>query len=497
MEGEPMADPDNRRRLQLWAYLTTPLADEYIRIMRLLAGDVLAPELTAAEIRDALTLDGVVLTEDDVEDRCRYLAGCGNINRSPRRSKVATIAEIRNERGRYQASKLGARVSREADGILAATDGAREVSRELLGVIAEQLDRVIRGVEPGGTSTRDDLAAAVTTVFNNHRSFVGSLSDFYGYLTTVLSRFDLVGEDYLDLKVILLNYVELIRADVQRFAPVISERLTRLEPLIPDIVEILQSRPTLNIDGDVERSPGLAASDWTELSRWYIGTELNSGPARLRLATDRALGQLLLNAKRIISDVGSGMSRRDDLLRLAATFSTLDEESAHRLFADTFGAYSWRHVLLGDREAVPVPAHTSWWDAEPVDVPVSLRERGDRKAHGRTSAIPDMKMEAELSYLEAVEREKILAQASCELIAAGDLTAVRLSGAARELFLTELTRMSASAEDASENTEAGFIMERHPSDAPTVVRFDDGDLTIHGYRYAVTAVTAAGEEAVG
>src|SRR6266705_3881403 len=49
-----------------------------------------------------------------------------------------------------------------------------------------------------------------------------------------------------------------------------------------------------------------------------------------------------------------------------------------------------RHLLIGPEEPdLSAGPGTSWWDCAPVDVPVSLRERGDRAARGRSSRVPD------------------------------------------------------------------------------------------------------------
>ena len=481
-------DAPDGARLNLYSYVTAEYADQYIKIMRLLGGEILAQELNAAELCEGLRDSGFDVTVDDVEERCRALSGWGNIIVTVRNTRVATIAELRHRKNRYQASNLGARVARNVDEVLAATDGAREVARELLAGIVENLDKVVAQVG-GGRVDADALAAAVTTIFTTHNSFAESLRNFYSYLGGVLTRYDLVGEEYLTMKTILINYIDLISADVQRHAPQIADRLEKLTSIVGSIIGTLDTWQTLTED-TTERSPGRTAADWEQLTRWYSGSNETSGPVALRAATDQALKQLLVNAIRIVSNAGNGMSRRDDLLRLATQFSESDDSVAHQLFADTFGAYSWRHLSLGDAEGLQPPAGTSWWAAPPVDVPVTLRERGDRTARGRTSTVVDATMEAELQYREALERQRLERVAVTELIAAGSLDDVKLTPASQDLFLTQLTRMAAQTdlEAISENTDCGFRLHRQPIEGVTTVTFDDGALTIHGFRYTVTAL---------
>jgi uncharacterized protein (TIGR02677 family) len=474
-------------RLQLWRYLTVEFAEQYIEIMRLLGGDFIAQERSAAELRAGLASAGFDLTIDEVETRCRSLLDWGNIIVALQNNRVNTIAELRRSRNLYQASKLGARVAREAEGILAAAGGAREVALEVLGTIREQLDRILTAVTGTTPAALGDIAAAVTTVFTTQTAFTDSLRDFYAYLNPVISRYDLVGDEYTMLKTVLINYVQLIFSDVQRHAPQIADRLEQLQPHTRTIIETLNSGAQLDGEG-VERSPGRTEADWVYLTGWYTGTGERSGPVALRTATDQALRQLLVNATRMLAGAGAGFSRRDDLIRLAVKFSTATNDDAHRMFADRTGMYSWRHLLLGDNERLPVPATVSWWDSEPVDVPVTLREQGDRTPRGRTSSILDTTMESDLAYQDALEQQRLRRLAVSELVSAGTLDGVTLKRAAQTLLLTQLTRMSATADEtgSSENTEAGFTLHREPINGVTTIRFEDGILNIDGYRLTVT-----------
>ncbi|MET7464950.1 DUF2397 family protein [Nonomuraea sp. NPDC005501] len=51
-------------------------------------------------------------------------------------------------------------------------------------------------------------------------------------------------------------------------------------------------------------------------------------------------------------------------------------------------AYPSRHLLMGpDETSARATPSTSWWEADPVEVPISLRLRGDRTARGRTACL--------------------------------------------------------------------------------------------------------------
>ena len=135
-------------RLNLYSYLTAGQSEQHVRIMRVLAGEVLTRQMSAAEISAKLSSDRYPVKEEDVEARCKQLVDWGNIIPSVRNYRVATIAELRRTKSRYQASKLGVGIASDVDEILGADDGAKEVARELLDVIAEQLGRVLAELKP-------------------------------------------------------------------------------------------------------------------------------------------------------------------------------------------------------------------------------------------------------------------------------------------------------------------------------------------------------------
>ena len=120
--------PNTSVQRALFSYLTGEAAEEYLAIMRVFTGTLLA-DLSAAEVAGQLTEHDLSLDTDTAEARCRQLVEWGNLVRSMRDTRVPTVAAYHRSRSRYQVSKLGGRLQREADEILRAVDGAREVAR--------------------------------------------------------------------------------------------------------------------------------------------------------------------------------------------------------------------------------------------------------------------------------------------------------------------------------------------------------------------------------
>jgi uncharacterized protein (TIGR02677 family) len=474
----------------LFRYLTVDspdVAQEYLVIMRLFTSTLLA-DLSASEVATQLAGMGLIVDLDAVESRCRQLVDWGNLVRSVRETRVPTVAAYQRSRSRYQISKLGGRLHREAEEILRAVDGAREVARELLARIVDSLDQIL--LQVGNVSRAIDseaLAGAVTGVFNDHQMFTESVADFYAYLAGVLTRYDLAGEEYIQFKGLLLDYVDLISADVNRNAPEILERLRVLLELIDRLLDNLPAVPGLSGElFTVERLPGRVLSDWQQLATWYGAGDSRSGPDQLRAAARQALGQLITNARRMLTASGTGLSRRADLLKLAGWFNVTDSDTAHRVYDAAFGCYPARHLLVGPEEsdAASGPS-TSWWDSLPVDVPVSLRERGDRTARGRSSRVPDPGANTQRLLAQARQKSEARQAAAAELVAARSLHRARLSRAARDLLLEHLSTLFAALSAGGRpveyrDTDLGLVLRATPDVGhATVVTSDDGTLTIH------------------
>src|ERR1017187_631008 len=335
--SDPGSPPADGSRHALFRYLTADESADYLAIMDLFSATLLT-DLSASEVSAQLAERNRIIGRDTAEARCGQLVKWGNLAPSVRDAKVSTVAEYIRSRSRYQVSKLGGRVHREAVAILHATDGAREVARGLLGQSVRSLDRILALLDTDAVDT-EALAGEVTTVFGNQRLFTDSVRDFYAYLAGILSRYDLGGEEYAHFKELLLVYIDLITADVNRHAPAVAHRIGLVLTLIDPLLETLAGLPGLTLpDGTAaERAQGRTRADWDELAYWYDAHGA-SGPEQLRAAAGQALGQLITNAKRLLDSSGTGFSRRADFLRLARWFAAADDDGAHRLYAATFGA---------------------------------------------------------------------------------------------------------------------------------------------------------------
>jgi hypothetical protein len=157
------------------------------------------------------------------------------------------------------------------------------------------------------------------------------------------------------------------------------------------------------------------------------------------------MSTLLSGLRRAVSGEGE-LSRRSDLLRLAGLFDRADDDAAHRIWARAFGLYSARH-LSAMPEVEDVSATTSWWDAPAADVPLSLREYGDRAARGRSGRREDFAVSRQrrLAERHQVEHERDKALDDLRALAGRRQAEIRVSDAARTVLLDLYAQALSSA----------------------------------------------------
>ncbi|MEU0664105.1 TIGR02677 family protein [Streptomyces lavendulocolor] len=506
------AQSEARRRLDAYTYLSAPERLEHIAITRVFCGTLLA-DLSVSEVMAKLRQAGgpaAGLDADTLTVRLEQLVRWGNLLRSSHTVKASSISEYQRSRSRYQLSKLGERIQRGADGVLAEVDAAREVSSELLALVERGLRELAElATVPGGIEPQDGLER-VSTLFVQFSEFADSIRDFYAYLGQVLARYDLDSAEYQGFKELLLDYVEAITEDVAFRSPRISAALDTLWPHVPGLLARVdahaQGLSGLSPQGDgrletrVQRSRGRELGDWEGLRGWFRDTDgQGSQVDQLRDATLRALQSLLANAKRMLRSATGEMSRRRDLLRLARWFEEAAPQDAHDIAVAAFGLHGARHLGIPPATDEVVPAYTSWWTGPVVEVPVALRERGSRAQRGRASTAEDHS--AQKRRLREAAREGAAARAAAadELRSvSGRFAEVRLTSAALGLLLELLATALGNAQlrrragpgwagvtefdlnqAHSENAELGIrLTVRRTAGARCVLHSADGDLLL-------------------
>jgi uncharacterized protein (TIGR02677 family) len=214
-----------------------------------------------------------------------------------------------------------------------------------------------------------------------------------------------------------------------------------------------------------------------------------------------------MNLRRIASSADREQSRYGDLLKLARWFDGADDDTAHALWAAAFGLYSCRHLgMTAETDDEPVPPATSWWHGPVADVPLSLRQYGNRTAKGRAGSRADFSAakQARVAEREAAEQER--REALAELSRhPGPLGSTRLSDQARTALLDLYSRaltghgrpLTGDAEAAASAGGIRVTVRRTPGQS-TVIASPAGRMELVGLSVAIVPTAAwAGAVAAG
>jgi uncharacterized protein (TIGR02677 family) len=413
-------------RTDVFSYVTE--SPDYRVILGIFAGTFFA-ELTPDDVAARLAEAGVELPAETVAARLESLRGWGNLEVSASVGQVSTVADYYRRRNRYLITRVGQEVHELVEGVLTQVDDVRDVSLGRLDALAAALETLL--TLDTDTAEPAALADAVRAVFDPHRAFSAEITQFFAAINQWQSRFDLDEAEFAFFSEVLVGYVGERLESLERRARPISALLDALAPRVP--VLVTRARDGLaarvadaGLDGvRVRAEHGRTVEDWGNLTAWFRGRPgTPSRVATLGRDAVNAVRTLTQNLMRLSRSGVGGSSRRADYLKLATFFDAAGRDhptDLPRLAAAAFGMFACRHLgaAAGD-DIDPVASTTSWWDAPPAQVPVSLRERGDTTNRGRSGQVPDRSIQrAHLLARRRADEERAAAVRSELLAAAG------------------------------------------------------------------------------
>lgn len=413
-------------RTDVFSYVTE--SPDYRVILGIFAGTFFA-ELTPDDVTARLAEAGIELPAETVAARLESLRGWGNLEVSASVGQVSTVADYYRRRNRYLITRVGQEVHELVEGVLTQVDDVKDVSLGRLDALAAALETLL--TLDADTADPAALADAVRAVFDPHRAFSAEITQFFAAINQWQSRFDLDEAEFAFFSEVLVGYVGERLESLERRARPISALLDALAPRVP--VLATRARDGLaarvadaGLDGvRVRAEHGRTVEDWGNLTAWFRGRPgIPSRVATLGRDAVNAVRTLTQNLMRLSRSGVGGSSRRADYLKLATFFDAAGRDrptELPRLAAAAFGMFACRHLgaAAGD-DIDPVASTTSWWDAPPAQVPVSLRERGDTINRGRSGQVPDRSMQrAHLLARRRADEERAAAARSELLAAAG------------------------------------------------------------------------------
>ncbi|HXH56232.1 TIGR02677 family protein [Iamia sp.] len=486
---------EQRDRLLVLRAATEANAPVYVAV---LAAFVAARERYEVEVRTdriAADLDAAGLEVDNLDAALDQLRQWGNLTWTQDTARVARLEDFRQRRALWQLTAAGQAAHDAIVAVLDASDQSGSLQRTLFRDIRENLQELA-----GALDRRDPERAylRLRDLDGSLRDLAANARDFHAAVAQLRREHDVAPDRFLAYKDLLITYLEQFlehlvaqRALVVRAVQAVEER--GIDRLV-ELAAAGDDSAGLFDDGDRAE---LWRERWDGLAGWFVAPPRGAaGADDLIGATTAAISDLLSLLRQVTESARRPITRASELVVLARWFRRLGTDAeAAELFDAAFGLGRPLHLGGADDDPETTPAATSWWDATPVPVPVTLREHGRRPSSGRSGHAADFS--AHKARLAAEHRAAQAARAE----AAARLRARPVEG--RVLSDPELAVLFELLDRAAHQRPVG---DAPGHDAPVViegtaarlepdpdgmaVRSRRGTLTLSDHRLVVGAVAA-------
>lgn len=370
------------------SYLTGALASQYRLIVDIL-DDQRTVSLTGVGFNELMTLvrDRLpnqqarhLMQDFPLETRLRALVEWGTCESWQDRAE--TQQDFLRNRYRYQLTEAGSAINaavRRLESDLGSTSTAVLLAPA---TIVERLRATLAALADPARASQE-FAQVQTTL----DAMGAAASEWQSRLATAL------GGSPSETKVrrlleTILAYVEAWGSGVDAWSDAIVATFPGLES-IPDATWRAMALARLGseaTDGSISAALTEMRAAVATLGMWFGGPNPQAG--RLRRQIRNAVAPVLRSHRTLLA-VGGTVSRKADLLQLAAAIeSATDDEAAWQLWCTATGLFPARHFTTPTPE-ITGGQRTSTWDAPPAVISRRLRTQAARSLTGRASHIAD------------------------------------------------------------------------------------------------------------
>lgn len=477
------------------AYVTAPEAPAYRAIVAAFARARrrYRIQLRPADVRALLEQGGYRgdVSDETLRARLTALADWGNLAASHDEAAVERLDEYYMRRMVYRLTTTGLAAHDAVKAVEGAAERSGALQATMLDKIVESLDRL----DALACHERPDPDRAKSALDSLHAAF-DSLTDeasrFIGELQAHLEQRELDPAVFEVRKQALITYLRSFVGRLGTLSDPIRRKVHALGPHHADLVAAAQRSGDLPpAVGDVSPAEIYAADQrqrWAGVVEWFDPIDGESTERVLQRVAEQSVSRLVHALHRLRDRVTRRIDRAADFRQLARWFVDCPtDDDAHRLFGQAFGLHPARHFHLAEEDAELTAPRTSWWDADPVAVPVHLRRRGTRPTAGRTGKLVDLSQSRD--WLRAARENEHRAQraaAAALAAASGRLSAIdHLERPAFDLLLRLLGAALAAPPDASgrragESEDGGLRLSWRALDGspPVLLTTDDGRLRL-------------------
>lgn len=417
----PSAGTPARPRLldavAVFRYVTADNAPNYRAILEVFvdAKERYLIELRPADVRDGLASSGLAFERPAEADPERHLdqhldqlAEWGNLQRAHDTGAVTRVEDFYRRRYLYRLTPSGEAAHRAVGDVEATVGRSGALQTSMLVEIRDALEALAASAGAGDAA---GLVRALHRLRNAFESLTAEANIFLGELDRHAAAERVEQAAFLAYKHALLAYLGRFVGDLRRLRPEIAEWLRAVEALDPErllgaAVAAADLPPAAPGDDPAARWIAAERARWEGVHAWF-SEAAPGGPRveRLQAAARAAVVKLTRSLERLVERASRSVDRAADFRTLARWFAACPtDDDAHALWATAFGLYPARHFTLEEDDPERVRPDASWWDAEPVEVPVRLRTHGAVSRSGRPP--PALDFADGRAWLAAVRRRE-------------------------------------------------------------------------------------------
>ena len=494
----PADNPVIEERLDLFRWATAPERLTYLAVLAAFddAKSSYEVQQRPVDIAVRLAAGGVPLPDDENLVRTLdSLANWGVLERSFDASRVASIEEYRRRRPLFQLSVLGERDYRAVSEVLDAREGDGQLQRFALRQITTLLTDLFEARQLA------DAERALGTL-NQIDLVLGQLADraaqFYVVVGSMTQQVDVDATRFVELKDLLLGHLHRFLEDLHRWTPTIAERIGQLEQAGTEQLLTMVAEADESVFLTVDQRRDRWRERWNGLVAWFGRNQRSPRITELDRRTVAGIRELTAlsadcSTPRPRSKPGT---RPERPRRLAVGTRRATRRRRHprcglQAFLEAaFGLGGARHLGVGHPDEELIAASTSWADTPPVEISLSLHERGRAPAPGTSASVPDDQRRQE--QLRYIARQRLDAERAAALRLAASPLDDRVLTAEEFAALLRLTDLALAAGVPVDGMlaigELGTVrVEIRSAPIDTMIRAEAGRMVLCGVSLQVLA----------
>lgn len=413
---------DERIQLQVLKAATEASAPLYGAVLGVLvaAKERYQIQVRTEDVERALQAHGVETAT--LTSALEQLKDWGAVTWTQDTGRVARLEDFHRRRELWQLTAAGHAAHDSVLRVLGAAEQAGSLQRALFRDIRENLDALGQAVRAGDATA---TYLRLRDLDGSLRELAANARDFHATMADLRREHELDPERFLAYKHLLIDYLQQFLDDLFRYRTQIAGQVAVVEGLGVDrLVELAAAGDDSGgLFEDIDLTARWRAR-WRGLAAWFERGEpgFPAGADELAGATTAAIRDLMAFLRKLTESATRPITRASELAHLARWFARSERTEAHRLFDAAFGLAPPQHLGQAEPDPDRTAATTSWWDADPVPVPVSIRE------HGRRAPAPPPVAAANFEQTKARLAEQHRQARAARVEAAAGLTARPIEG---------------------------------------------------------------------